>query len=253
MANTLPPFPPGVQNPWSQSSWNVTQQSIYARANGEDAAESRANEAGTTLGASQAQSQQYRNNPKSLAAVLAQKASDKATAAAAAKKKPDPLAVLPPPVPGESRYRPVPGPRGKPGSDGIIGRDGAPGAPASEFLQIILDGLFASDEAHDIPGPPVSLKYPVTAGTLDRSIATAVVAGSNSAFNFYLVRDIDAFLFDGSTLICTVTFAAGSLVGSFVYVPNQTLNAAIQIGIVCDHVADPTLAGVNLVFCGELV
>lgn len=117
-----------------------------------------------------------------------------------------------------------------------------------EFLQIVLEGLFAADEFHAIMGPPVNVRMPTNGN--DESIATAIFAGTNTT-HFYLVTNVADYLVNGTSKICTVTFAAGALTGTFVYEPTQTLPAAIQVYIVCDHTPDPSLAGVELVFCGD--
>jgi len=118
-----------------------------------------------------------------------------------------------------------------------------------EFLQITLEGLFAADEFHTCPGPPVPVQVPCNG--VDESIATATDAGTNTT-HFYLVSDIADFLSNGTSIICTVTFAAGAHTGTFAYAPGPTtLPAAIALYIVCDHTPDPTLAGVELVFCGS--
>lgn len=247
MAN-LPPFPSG-DNPWGPKAWNVTHQSVYARANGEDAAEAAANEAGTTLGASQAQSQQYRNNPKSLQAALQSKSAAKTKAAAAV------AARAPKPPSEDDNKKPIPGPPGPQGKRGLPGPKGSHGAPGTlllhEYCGVQAEGLFLSDQHFIISGPPGKCQFPQFTG-LDGNRATCQFKGTNDT-HFYFVTDAAAFLQDGSALICTVTFPANTAVGTFAYNGQTIVDAGQPLFLVCDHIADPTLAEIQILFVGNVI
>jgi len=119
------------------------------------------------------------------------------------------------------------------------------------FLCWAAAGLFNVDQYFTLPGPPHKTRFPQFSGILE-SIATATFVGTNTT-HFYLTDDVAQFLSLGTRLICTVTFAAGSHSGSFVYNGVTTVTAGQQLYLVCDHVADPTLAEVQINFCGDNV
>lgn len=121
-------------------------------------------------------------------------------------------------------------------------------AQSKMFMTITLEGLFAADEWHYVPGPPVPTKLP--AGGPSQDVAKAVFAGTNTT-HFYLVTDVAAWLVSGLTRVCTVTFAAGVKTGTFSYAAPTTLPAGVELYIVCDHIPDPSLSQVELVFCGD--
>ena len=123
-----------------------------------------------------------------------------------------------------------------------------PSANLKEFLGLQLDGLFAADEFHRVIGPPVKVQFPASGVVQDA--ASAIAAGTNTS-HFYLVTDVADYLVNGTSLICTVTFTTGSIIGTFSYNGTVLVNAAQALYIVCDHTPDPTLAGVELVFCGS--
>lgn len=118
-----------------------------------------------------------------------------------------------------------------------------------EFLGFNAPGLFSADQTFTLAGPPKATQFPQIQGA-DENTATAQYAGANTT-HFYLVDDAAQFLANGSHKIATVTFAAGSLSGTFVYNGSHTVNAGQQLFLVCDHTPDPTLAGIQLIFCGD--
>jgi hypothetical protein len=118
-----------------------------------------------------------------------------------------------------------------------------------EFLGFSAPGLFAADQTFTLAGPPKQTQFPQLLGTPENT-ATVQYAGTNTT-HFYLVTDAAQFLVYGTHLVATVTFAAGSLSGTFVYNGSTVVAAGQQLFLVCDHTADPTLANVQLNFCGD--
>lgn len=115
------------------------------------------------------------------------------------------------------------------------------------FLTVTLEGLFAADEWHYVSGPPVPTKLPASGASQD--VAKCVFTGTNTT-HFYLVTDVAAWLVSGLSRVCTVTFTPGVKTGTFSYASPITLPAGVPLYIVCDHTPDPSLAQVELVFCG---
>lgn len=129
------------------------------------------------------------------------------------------------------------------------GAGGAVVKKQHEFLGFTAPGLFGADQTFVLAGPPKTTQFPQLLGA-DENTATAQYAGANTT-HFYLVTDAAQFLNNGSHRVATVTFAAGSLSGTFVYNGTTTINAGQQLFLVCDHTPDPTLANVQLNFCGD--
>lgn len=115
-----------------------------------------------------------------------------------------------------------------------------------EFLTVAADGLFAALENHKVIGPPVPVDFPCTG--VDESIARATTAATVTT-HVVMTYDIADYLANGTSKICTVTFAAGSLTGSFVYTAHA-LPAATPVWIVFVE-GDASLAGIEIVFCGS--
>jgi hypothetical protein len=66
------------------------------------------------------------------------------------------------------------------------------------------------------------------------------------------VTDVGEFLANGSHLACTVTFLAGQQVGSFVWSGSTIVNPGDNLWQVCAHVPDLFLAGVQIIYAGDL-
>jgi len=132
------------------------------------------------------------------------------------------------------------GPKGDPG-------DGA-GTAAHEFLGFYGPGTFTADQLFTLSATPRAVTFPTA--TTDESRATCRVAPTADA-TFYLVADVTDFEDDGTSLICTVTFLAGQLTGSFLYNGTNNIDVDTALFLICPHVPDPTLTDIQLVFCGD--
>jgi hypothetical protein len=118
-----------------------------------------------------------------------------------------------------------------------------------EFLSFFGTGLFGANQYFVIPGPAYKAHFPPTGA--DKSVAKAKYAGKNNT-HFYLTDDYASFLANGSHLFCTVLFTAGSLTGTFTYNGTIIVQPGQEMYVVCDPVADPSLAEVTILFNGDL-
>jgi hypothetical protein len=137
------------------------------------------------------------------------------------------------------------------GKRGPAGRDGSSGAGAGthEFLGFYAAGTFGDAQVFTASATPRATSFP-TISPPDESRATCRVAPTSDV-SFYLVSDVAEFMGDGSTLICTITFAANSLAGSFVYGSPISVPIDTALFIVCPLTADPAITDVQIVFCGD--
>lgn len=124
-------------------------------------------------------------------------------------------------------------------------------ASAHEFLGFFGVGPFANDQQFALAAATVAVSFP-TAHLPDRSQATCGVAASGSAL-FFLVKDVAAYLSNGTTVVATATFLAGQTTGNISYNGPNSITVGEVLYLVCPHVADPTIQDVELTFCGDPV
>lgn len=136
------------------------------------------------------------------------------------------------------------------GKRGPKGEDGASaGTGVHEFLGFYGAGTFTDGQTFTLAATPRETTFPTTNGP-DQSRATCRIAPTGDV-SFALVEDIAEYLDDGSTLICTVSFAAGQLTGTFSYSSPTTVEIDTALFLVCPSVADPTITDMQIVFCGD--
>jgi hypothetical protein len=117
------------------------------------------------------------------------------------------------------------------------------------FLGWYGQGPFGSDQYFQLAIAPVDARFPQLVGDDANASHAEFTATANT--HFYLVSNAVDFLVDGSGLICTVTFAAGSHTATFSYNGETVVPAGTILYLVCDHVPDPTLAEVQILFAGD--
>lgn len=133
------------------------------------------------------------------------------------------------------------GPKGDPGDSTT--------SPLHEFLGFFAPGPFSADESFQLAAAPMAITFP-TIQPPDQSVARCGVAPTGST-EFYLVQDVAEFLDDGSTLVCTVTFAAGETTGTFAYGSPIEITLDTALFMVCQTVPDATIRNVQISFCGD--
>lgn len=137
------------------------------------------------------------------------------------------------------------------GKRGPKGDPGGTTAALHEFLGFFAPGPFSADENFTMAAAPTAILFP-TIQPPDQSTARCGVAPTGNT-EFYLVQDVAEFLADGSTLICTVTFAAGETTGTFVYGSPVEITLDTALFMVCQTVPDDTIRNVQISFCGDPV
>jgi hypothetical protein len=133
------------------------------------------------------------------------------------------------------------------GQSGSVATPGMAAALPLEFLGFQAVGLFAADQNFPMTISPVSVTFP--SAHTGHDVATCTTAPLANT-HFILTNDLASYLSLGTHVICTVSFAAGSKVGTFAYtattVPKNTV-----LYVVMAHSADLTFAGVQCLFCGD--
>lgn len=141
--------------------------------------------------------------------------------------------------------------QGKPGKDGA-GSTTPPPTPVSisEYLGFSGQGPFAPLERFDLAMASVDVAYPgADSATKSRAFAVGPPAAD---FTCVLVSDLNAYLADGSTVLASVFFAAGTHDGVFTYVdPPTILPANTTPWLVMPDIVDPIFESVQIVFVGD--
>lgn len=115
-------------------------------------------------------------------------------------------------------------------------------------LFFVAEGLFAANQRFYLAMPATTVTFP------SATVPSIAIAGQAplATTDLFLAKDADQFLFDGSTLLCTVTFSAGQTSGSINWNnPPIILSAGTPLWLICDSTADPLLAKVQLALIGD--
>ena len=219
----------GVRNPWHPDTWNVTEQTKYARDNGLAAAQERARSVGTMLGASLQQTIKFRSQPPAALSGVIQKQQDAAAARVAAadfarESAAAAAALMPPKKERPMVYiqrRNIVTPSALPLVLGFL-ENGVPTSSQEWML-----GVAPFKAA--FPGSSPSQAFCVTAPTDDATLTLQSNAG----------------------VLCTVTFAADANTGTFAWTPGASVSAGDVLYVYAQASPDATLAGINIAFIGQ--
>lgn len=120
----------------------------------------------------------------------------------------------------------------------------------TEYLGFSGTGPFATLERFDLAMSPADIVYP---GALAASKSKATAIGAPAAdFSFVLTDNLIEYLANGTHIICTVTFTAGSNVGTFQYANPPVLVPFGTIPwLVMPPLADPVFVNAQILFVGD--
>lgn len=130
-----------------------------------------------------------------------------------------------------------------------FGGIGTPGNPAYEFLGAKMDGPFAAVQTFELSMCPHKVLFPSASGS-SRSRAECKGAPTSNA-HFVLTNNLGDYLAHGTSVICTVAFAAGATTGTFTWGSPVTLNIGDITFIVFQNSVDPSWSDVQVLFCGD--
>ena len=117
------------------------------------------------------------------------------------------------------------------------------------FLGFQGEGPFSADQYFPLAMAAEQVTFPATLPDLD--IARCLSAPAADV-DLFLVTDVGEFLANGSHLACTVTFLTGQTEGTFVWNGSTIVNISDTLWQVCAHVPDAFLAGVQIIYAGDL-
>lgn len=117
------------------------------------------------------------------------------------------------------------------------------------FLGVNTTGLFAANQSFAVSIAPEDVTFP---SSDPQDFASAEFPATNTT-DMFLTSNLANFLFDGSDLICTVTFPAGGGSPTFTWNGSTTVNQGDILHLVCDSTPDPNLSSVQILFSGDIV
>ena len=118
------------------------------------------------------------------------------------------------------------------------------------FLGVQAKGLFASRDRLILALTPAAVTFPSATAAAGRSVAHAETAPTG-AVDLILTNDYVDYLTNGTSVLCTVHFGAGSNTGTLTYGTTTVISQGTVLYLVFPTGADATLANINLLFCGD--